>query len=107
MPGSCWSFSAVGALESAYYLRYGVLRDLSEQNLVDCDDKDSGCGGGEMANAFEWIIGHGGICTEEAYPYVSGETKTGETCSTCDADPSSAPNAYSEVTRGCDACLQV
>ena len=58
------------------FLKHGKLESLSEQNLVDCDHHctnnvcDSGCGGGLQWNAFEYIIGNGGIDTEASYPYT-------------------------------------
>ena len=79
--GSCWSFSAVGALEGAYAIQTGLVYDdivsFSEQQLVDCDNlrnggRDHGCNGGLMDNAFAWIGKNGGLCTEEDYPYISG-----------------------------------
>jgi hypothetical protein len=84
--GSCWSFSTTGALESAYYNKFGKLISFSEQQLVDCDNiknggrGDRGCNGGLMDNAFTFIGKYGGLCTEDAYPYVSGVTMTEGTC---------------------------
>lgn len=88
--GSCWSFSTTGALEGAYFAKYGSLISFSEQQLVDCDTRrngggDNGCNGGLMDSAFSWITKNNGLCTEEEYPYVSGNTKTSGTCnSSCE-----------------------
>ena len=85
--GSGWSFSTTGALEGAYFIRYGKLVSFSEQQLVSCDNrqnggKDMGCNGGLMDNAFSWIEKNGGLCTEADYPYTSGTTISAGTCET-------------------------
>jgi len=66
--GSCWSFSAVGALEGAFAISQGRLIELSEQQLLDCDNNDGRCNGGLMDMAFTYVKKHG-ICTAKSYQY--------------------------------------
>jgi len=102
--GSCWSFSATGALEGAYAIKYNSLASFSEQNFVDCDNrsnggKDMGCNGGLMDNAFAWAKKNGGVCTEADYPYTSGTTRKSGTCnqSSCSVVPNVAPKSFTDV----------
>ncbi|UYV61086.1 hypothetical protein LAZ67_1003336 [Cordylochernes scorpioides] len=67
--GSCWAFSATGAIEGQYALETGKLISLSEQQLVDCTLRHNGCKGGDQEVAFSYIRRVGGIESEEDYPY--------------------------------------
>jgi len=69
--GSCWSFSASGAVEGAWVVGGNNLVSLSEQELVSCDEHESACNGGPMDYAFNYVKDHG-LASEENYPYVSG-----------------------------------
>ena len=68
--GSCWAFAAMGNLECLYNRYKGLCKTFSEQMMVDCDTKDSGCNGGLMQYAFSWLASNGGIMTDADYPYV-------------------------------------
>lgn len=109
--GSCWSFSTTGAMEGAYFVKYGKLESFSEQQLVDCDNlrnggRDHGCNGGLMNNAFSWIEKNGGICTEDEYPYISSDGST-ESCETsCREVPNSAPTGFENVLEGDDYFME-
>ena len=80
--GSCWTFSATGAVEGAWAIAKGQLVDLSEQELVDCATGvaygSHGCNGGQMEGAFKFII-QNGQCSLTSYPYTA---KDG-TCQKC------------------------
>ena len=98
--GSCWAFSAVGSLESAYAIKTGNLVELSEQELVSCDTGDYGCQGGLMDSAFDWIErSSSGLCTEADYGYTSGTTSARGEClqSSCQGMADTVPKGYIDI----------
>ena len=62
--GSCWTFSAVGAIETRYKKVSGILRRFSEQEFLDCaydsDPDYDGCDGGTIIEPFRWSKKNGG-----------------------------------------------
>jgi C1A family cysteine protease len=70
--GSCWSFAAMGAVEGNYNIYQNELLNLSEQYLVDCDDKDNGCNGGWPTNTFQWLRDNGVMKTADK-PYKASK----------------------------------
>ena len=92
--GSCWSFSSVGAVESAWAIKHNVLYNLSEQELVDCSTDNHGCEGGEMDFAFQYIMNNG-LCTNLSYPYEGYD----DMCNKSNCDSVVTITNYSDVTQ--------
>ncbi|KAL4429749.1 hypothetical protein ABPG74_004386 [Tetrahymena malaccensis] len=81
--GSCWTFSATGAVESALIIAGKAEQtiDLSEQQLIDCCGKsygNNGCHGGNKDQAFRYIESNP-ITTESNYPYKQLEQPCNQT----------------------------
>jgi C1A family cysteine protease len=67
--GSCWAFSATGAIEGCWALSH-TLTSFSESEILDCMTGNAGCNGGDPRAAINWAARNGGLMTEAAYPYV-------------------------------------
>jgi C1A family cysteine protease len=103
--GCCWAFSTVASTEGTVKLQTGTLLSLSEQELVDCDvdGMDQGCEGGEMDEAFQFIIDNGGLTTEKNYPYTAtdGDCNPGK-----EANHAASITGYEDVPANDEASLR-
>jgi C1A family cysteine protease len=73
--GSCWAFSVTENVESVWILAKGLTNEtlppLAPQQIVDCDDSDMGCDGGNPPTAYQYIVSAGGLDDEKDYPYTA------------------------------------
>ncbi|CAI5799166.1 cathepsin L1-like [Podarcis lilfordi] len=102
--GSCWAFSATGALEGYLARTTGRLVSLSEQNLVDCSWKqgNQGCNGGWPSWAFQYVMDNHGLDSEQSYPYVGQDLA----CTYKSADLAVRINGYVDIPSNDEAALQ-
>ena len=70
--GSCWGFAAVSATEGNLRINEGVVYDLSEQQVLDCNTGGSDCGGGSTADAYRVLVDPGAV-SEADMPYLGVE----------------------------------
>lgn len=71
---SCYAFAATVVLEAQHYFKTGNLRNISEQQLVDCSSENWGCEGGFTWSCLEYAIDNG-ILFEEDYKYTGRVAK--------------------------------
>eukprot|EP00918_Siedleckia_nematoides_P079417 GHVU01173912.1.p1 GENE.GHVU01173912.1~~GHVU01173912.1.p1 ORF type:complete len:363 (+),score=78.42 GHVU01173912.1:547-1635(+) len=119
--GSCWAFSAIGAVEAHIALKKlrtngntpSPISLYSEQQLVDCSRSflNEGCNGGLPSQAFEYVKYQGGVETEEEYPYQDGglSDHPQHVCRYTDvyADEGFVVGGARNVTGGDEAALQM
>lgn len=68
--GGCWAFASTASFEVAYWKKYRRSTKFSEQLLVDCDTKSSGCNGGGPSVDF---LKSTGSVPLSMYPYVASQ----------------------------------
>ena len=72
--GSCFAYSAVETIESAFVLAGGGIRTLSVEQIVGCDKVDKGCQGGDSPTAYKFVQKSGGLMSNKDYPDKSAKT---------------------------------
>jgi len=113
--GSCWSFGASAAIE-ALLCQQGskdctswtglatqqmvdcasYTRDSTDPNVIDLFPYDNhGCNGGLEPNAMRYVQLNGGQMNWDDYPYISGQTKTEQTCAY------DSSNSNLDIVNGC------
>jgi len=84
--GSCWAFGASETLSD----RFCIFSDgkvnvvLSPEDMVECDQRDMGCNGGNLNRAWKYLE-NTGIVTEKCLPYTSGDGSTDRCPSKCES----------------------
>ena len=105
--GSCWAFSSIEAVESAYAIAGNDLVVMSPQELVDCTlypvTQNNGCGGGWYFWSYDWLANNMTML-ESDYPYTSGTTGTETACAYDASKGVTYVSSYGQ-TQGTDANL--
>lgn len=70
--GSCWAFSSIEAIESAWLIAGNEQIIMSEQELVDCSSEtgNEGCNGGWYFWSYDWLKTNFTM-KESDYPYTA------------------------------------
>jgi cathepsin L len=75
--GSCYAFSAIGAIEGQYFKCNNRVMGLSEQAILDCSKESHGCNGGDPKFVADYASTEG-IPSDAEYDYKLAKCKPGE-----------------------------
>merc|ERR1711915_446796 len=85
--GSCWTFGAVGGLETRYKNKAGRLRNFAEQEYLDCvyEGRRDGCQGGRPSDCYDYSKKAGGRLASAADYSYTARDRTCKASSTPDS----------------------
>ena len=98
--GSCWAFSSIEAIESAWMIKGNEQVIMSTQELVDCTKspvtQNNGCGGGWYFWSYDWLKTNKTM-KESDYPYTSGRTGRETACAYNKKEGINKVHSYAQV----------
>jgi cysteine peptidase B len=99
--GSCWAFSAAGAVECTRAVKSYTYISLSEQHLVsDCGCPGS-CYGGYNGNALIFIKSRGTVY-KDCFPYKSANCIISGACTqSCNCSPNCSNPCFCNISNEC------
>jgi len=79
--GSCWAFAGVAIVETLNKAYGGDLRQMSEQEIVDCNSSGSECNGGWYTTVWDYVKSSNRLAYKSSYDYqgVKGSCSSGST----------------------------
>jgi cathepsin F len=69
--GGCYAFSTAANIESQYAIKRGKLINLSEQQIINCNNFAVGCHGGNLGLAFRYLIKSPGLSLSSSLRYIA------------------------------------
>ncbi len=84
--GACWAITATETIEAVNYIATGVLKDLSETEIIICEDSCQMCDGGWPQNAYEYVQENGGLPAESSSSYDGSFLMTMTTVASGESD---------------------
>ncbi|CAG9799864.1 unnamed protein product [Chironomus riparius] len=106
--GSCWAFATASTIEAFNEIRGRGKTAISQQNIVDCDTVDYGCGGGWPKSSFDFLKNTYGnkIATAMNYAYTSGSTQAAGSCKVAPYVPLNYTSTFQFLINGNAAALK-
>ena len=66
--GICWAFASTSVVESLYFIKTGMLRSMSVQQVADCTYSTNGCDGGWYGDVYSYLMHSNKLAHSKSYP---------------------------------------